>query len=154
MIHCRRALLVLFAVVALLLGGCASLFGPEPPSTLKQAATDPEWAAEQIAKLPKWSKGQTTQGIFFRPGTKAKPLNWPSGRDSYARYANAVLKGSRRFNPEHKPGPFDAAHHSEDKSKGCSTAVPVVLAEGYRLVVWSPGDGEPDRTTLDGGTDE
>lgn len=159
----RRSGAILLAFL-LAVAGCTALLGPEPPDSLEQAATDANWATEQIAQLPAWTRGRTTEGLFFRPG--ADPLTWRSGQDNYSRYANAILNGSNIFNPDGKSRRYDAAHHAEVKAAaymrkstlsyavlvinntegicgdglpaGCTNAVPVVLPEGYRLVVWWP----------------
>lgn len=36
----------------------------------------------------------------------------------------------------------------------CSVAAPVVLPQGYRLIVWWPGDHEPQKVPLDGQADQ
>lgn len=178
-----RVLVVLAVLLALCasLAGCGQLLGPQPPESLKTAATDATWATKQLAKLPRWSKGQPTRALFFRPG--AEPLAPQSGQDNYARYANALLKGSRVFNPDGKVGPFDVARHVEVKAAaymrknvlsyavlvinntdgvcgqglpaGCTNAVPAVLPEDYRLVVWWPDKqgSAQGPTHLDGAAD-
>ena len=163
----RRDSAILAALLAfcLTLAGCAALLGPEPPDSLKQAATDADWATKQIADLPKWTPGSVTAAWFFRPGAERVRVDSGKG-DALANYANAILKGSQVFNPDRRPGPFAASWHAEVKAaaymrknvlsyavlvinntggvcgegqpEGCTTAAPIVLPEGYRLVVWWP----------------
>ena len=140
--------------------GCGA-FGPEPPESLREAASNADWATARIAELPV-RQGGKTQGILYRPG--AAPLKSESGEFGEYNYAKAILKGSEKSATQ--PELLAAASHVEVKAAAlmrkqkvsyavlvinntdgvcgdsttgvCTTAVPIVLPDSYRLMVWWP----------------
>lgn len=162
-------------------GGTA---GPEPPESLRQAATDSQWAATQLAQLSARAEGDKTRGLFFRPGKATRPLLVISGRGDgpeqdprYYESARQLLIDSGEFDANTAA---NAAAHVEVKAAaymrlnslsyavivinhasgpcgnedgtgaGCTRAAPIVMPEGYRLMVWWPAQPEPRRQPLDG----
>ncbi|MFI0468675.1 DddA-like double-stranded DNA deaminase toxin [Saccharopolyspora sp. 5N102] len=146
------------------------------PSTHKAhrlvgAATDPKWARERFAELPKREHGGPTHGTFVDTDGTHTPLVSGSDRESHT--ASLTLLNSKRFpqikNPSGSPAAADhveakAAQRMRDSGQTygvlvinntmctgplrCGKAVRAILPEGATLVVWEPNTDRP--TTITG----
>ncbi|TDD39808.1 DddA-like double-stranded DNA deaminase toxin [Saccharopolyspora elongata] len=145
------------------------------PSTTPRLAADPatnsRWARTAQWRLPKWTMGNPTKGLFLDPDGHEVEIT--SGRDEQrddvAARAELVLLNSTRF-PKHPLSSHaspEVAKHVEVKAAqrmreqgipygviainnavceeeyGCRTAVPAILPRGFALAVWEPGAEHP-----------